>query len=150
MEPEDHSAARYESGTGELKDVAVFLESAFEADGMSGSFCRGAASAAFRSGKQDAPPIGAFESHGAIAFSLRIRDADSFDAMAAAEAGHLGGSSLHHATHADAALVEFGKGLAQLRECFRVEGSAKMAEPENERGACGPEFGEPVRFAGRG
>lgn len=119
----------------------MLLESTFEADGMSGSFCRGAASTAFRSGKEDAPPVRAFESHGAVAFAMRIRDADGLDAMAAAEPGHLRGSALHHATHTDTALAKFGECLAQLRECFRIEGSAKMAKPEYERRAFGPGFG---------
>ena len=50
----------------------------------------------------------------------------------------------------DAAVIELRERLAQLREGFRVEGSAKMAEPENERGAIGPELGEAVGVSAGG
>ena len=148
MQPEDFSAPGDQGGAGQLQYVAVFLKSAFETDGTSGCSCRGAATAAFGSGKQDVPPGGSFQTHGPVAFALGIRDADSLGSVAAAEACHFGSGSLHHTPHPDAAFKELRERLTQLREGFRVKRSAKMAEPENQRRTLGPELGEAMRFAG--
>ena len=118
MEPENSSAAGNQRGAGKLQHVAMLLNCPFDADGTPGCFGFGAATAALGTGKQNAPPVGAFESHGPIAGALGIRDADGFDTVSAAEAGHLRSSPLHHASDANAALVELGERLAQLRECF--------------------------------
>jgi len=118
MDPEDSPATSDQSSAGQLQHVAVFLETAFDADGASGCLGQGAPALALGRGKQDAPPVGALEAHGAVALALGIGYADGFDAVAAAEAGHFGGSSLHHAAHTDAAFGELGERLAQLRKGF--------------------------------
>jgi hypothetical protein len=140
MKPEDFPAAGDERRTGKLQHVAVFLKCALQTDRISRCFRLGATTPALRCGKQDARPVRALETHSTVAFTLRIGDTDGLDAVAAAEAGHLGRSSLYHATHVDAAFGELGERLAQLREGFRVERSAKMTQPENERGTGEPEF----------
>jgi len=148
MEPEDDPVTRHEGGTGQLEDIAVLLEGPFQADGATCGFRSGATAATFGSRKQDVPPAGALEAHGAIALALRVGDAESLDAVAAAEPGHFFRSSLHHAADADAAPLEFRKGLAQLRKRLGVEGSAEVAQPEDQSGSRGPAFREALRLAG--
>lgn len=148
MEPEDLAAASNQRGAWKLQHVAVLLKSPFEADGVPGRFRCGATTAALRTGKQDAPPVGAFESHGTIALALGIREADGLDALAAAKTRHLRGSSLHHAADANPTLIELRQGLTQLRERFRIEGSAEMPEPEDESRPGSPVLGEAMCLAG--
>jgi len=45
MEPEDYTFTGDQGGTGQLEDVAVLLERAFQAYGASGGFGGGAAAA---------------------------------------------------------------------------------------------------------
>ena len=150
MKPKDPAAASDQRRARKLQHVAVFLESSLEADGASGSLRGSPAPAAFGTGKQDAPPVGAFKTHGAIAFALRVRNADGLDAVTSAEARHLRGSPLHNATNTDAAFSELGERLTQLRESFRIEGSTEMTEPEDEHRAFSPQLGERVLLAGCG
>jgi len=148
VNPQDFSATRDQCGPRQLQHVAVLLERPFNADGTSGRFRCRATTAALGSRKQDPPPIGSFQTHRAVAFALGIRDADGLNPVAPAEARHFDGSSLHHAAHADAAFAEPRECLAQLREGLRIEGSAKMPEPQNQRGTLGPKLGEMMRLAG--
>jgi len=147
MQPQYFSALRNQRRARELQHVAVFLEASLNADRTSGCLRRGTAPAAFRGGKQDPAPARSLQTHGAVAFALRIRNANRLDAVAAAESRHLLAVSLHHAPHADPALLELCQRLAQLRERFRIERSAKMPQPENHRRAIRPQLREPVRFS---
>ena len=149
MQPNDTAALRHEGCSRKLKNVAVFLESSLEADRKSRGFRFGAATPAGRSWKRNFPPGGALETHGAIAFALRIRNADGRNAVPPAETRHFPGSSLHHAAHADLALVESGESLAQLREGFRIEGSTEMPQPQDERASVGPHLGEAMGLSRR-
>jgi len=148
MKPEDLAAANDQRRARELQHVTVLLEGSLEADGASGCLRGGPAPAAFGSGKQDAPPVGAFETHGPVALELRVRNADGLDTVTAAEARHFRGCPLHHAAYPDATFGELREDLTQLRESFRIEGSTEMPEPEDERRAFCPELGEGVTLAG--
>ena len=148
MKPKDFAVVSDQCRARELQDIAMLLESPLEADGTSGCLRSGPAPAPFGSREEDAPPVSAFETHGSVTLALRVRNADGLDAVTSAEAGHFRGSPLHNATNPDAALGELREGLTQLREGFRIERSAEMSEPEDERRAFSPQFGESMPLAG--
>jgi hypothetical protein len=133
MQPDDAATPRHESRARKLQDVAVLLKSSLQADRKSRSLRLSAPAAPLRPGKRDAPPGGALEAHGAITLPRGIRNANGRDAVAPAEPRHFFRSSLHYAAYADALLLEFRQGLAQLRERLRIERSAEMAEPKDQR-----------------
>src|SRR5208282_6322013 len=132
MDPLDAPAASHERGAGELENVAVLLNRPLKTDRKARRFGCGPPPTSFGSWKQDAPPVGAFQTHGAIALALGVRNAHGRDAVTPAELAHLFRSSLHDAGDADAAHVELRERLAQLRECLRVEGSAECRKQEVE------------------
>jgi len=142
MQPQDAAALRHKGSPGQLQDVTMLLKRPSETDREARGFGGGAPLAAFWSGKQNAPPVGALEAHGTVTLALGIRDAHRGNSMTPAESRHFFGGTLHDAAELNAALVESRERLAQLRECFRVERSAKMSQPEDERWPAGPEVRE--------
>ena len=89
MDPLDAAILTYQRGAGKLQHVAVLLECPSQTDGKSRGFGRGTPPASFGLRKQDAPPVGALETHRTVALPGGIRNANRFDAVAAAEPGHL-------------------------------------------------------------
>ena len=150
MDPLNAPTLGHERGAGELENVAVLLDRALETNGKARRFGRRAPPASFWSGEQDAPPVGAFQTHGAVALALGVRNADRGDTVTPTETRHLLRSSLHDAADADAALFKLRERLTQLRECLRVKGSAEMAQPQDERGSASPQLGQEMGVAGRG
>ena len=147
MQPKDAAIATDQGGTGELENVAVLLEGAFEADSAARGFGIRAALAEASSGQKDFPPGAALQSHGAIALAGRIRDANLLDAVPATEACGLFRRALHNTAHANPAFRELGERLAQLREGMGIKRSTEMTQPENERRSAGPQIGEMAGFS---
>jgi hypothetical protein len=139
MHPENLAAPCDQSGAGQLQDIAVFLEGAFQTDGTPLLLGTRAVLPFRARGENDAQPAGAFQAHGAVAFARRVRDADFLHAMPSAEPGSLFGRALDHAADAHAALLEARERLAQLREAFGIERSAKVTQPQDQRRALRPE-----------
>jgi len=150
MQPDDAATLRNECGAGKLKNVAVLLKGSLEADRKSRGFRLSAPAAPLRPGERDAPPGGALEAHGAITLPRGIRNANGRDAVAPTEPRHFFRSSLHYAAYADALRLEFRQGLAQLRERLRIERSAEMAEPEDQRRPVRPQLRKVTRGSGGG
>ena len=150
MHPLNASILGHQCGAGKLQDVAVLLKSSFQADRKARGLGRCTPPPPFGRGEQDAPPIRAFETHRAVALPVGVRDANRRNAVPPAEARHLLGNSLDHAADPDAALVEPRQRLAQLRECLRIKRSAKMPQPEDQRGPASPEFRQKMELAGSG
>ena len=148
MDPENLAIAADEGGPGELKDVAMLLECAFQADTAAGGFGLSPALSQACCWQEDFPPGSALQSHGPVALAGGIRDAYVLHAVPTTESRGLLRSALHNATCPDTALLEFGQRLAQLHEGVRVERSTEVPEPENQGWAVRPRFREPLRFAG--
>jgi len=149
VQPKDAAITADQGGTGELEDVAVLLEGAFQADAAARGFGIRATLAEASSGQKDFPPGAALQSHGAIALAGRIRDANLLDAVPATEACGLFRRALHNTAHANPAFLELGERLAQLHEGMGIKRSTEMTQPENQRRPRRPEFRKPLGLTGR-
>ena len=129
VNPDDLTASGNERRAGQLQYIAMFLEGPAEAYGTPCRTCFFTPVPEGRWCPQDPPPRRSFETHRSIALAFGIADTDSGHTVTPAEFLCLRSRSLHNARYPYASLLEIGQSIAQLREDFHIERSAKVPQP---------------------
>lgn len=116
MKPEDFAVRPYQRRSGQLPDVALFLERAAEAYTRTCLFGLLAAALEIGGGKKDFPERRPAESHGPIAFLMSVGETPVLKAVLAAELSGAFGICLHDAGKLHTPPFKGWQPLAQLRE----------------------------------